>query len=206
VRLALAQLVIEREHGFLSWPKLKAMAESHAAARDRAASFLAASVEGYIGRVRRLLEADPTLGRFDLRTAAAMGDADWVDQLVTADPSAATEVDRERGWPALLYVCYSHWHRIEPERAGRMGEVARLLLDAGASPRTNNGARPHHGYRSALHGSVSVDNPVITELLLGRGADPGDWRVALPGGRAPRPPVPGASPRRWRNGRWYVGG
>jgi ankyrin repeat protein len=174
VRLALAQLAVAREHGFPSWPKLKAMADSQLAVSARGASFLAASVEGYAGRARRLLEADPTLGRLDLRTAAAIGDADWVEQHLTDDPSLATEVDRERGWPALLYVCYSHWHSIEPERARGMGEVARLLLDAGASPRTNNGARPHHGYRSALHGSVSVNNPEITQLLLGRGADPDD--------------------------------
>ena len=44
----------------------------------------------------------------------------------------------------------------------------------GASPDTNNGGRPHHGYRSALHGSVTVNNPAITRLLLERGANPND--------------------------------
>jgi ankyrin repeat protein len=53
-------------------------------------------------------------------------------------------------------------------------EVARLLLDAGVSPDTNNGARAHHGYRSALHGSVTANNPGITRLLLERLANPND--------------------------------
>src|SRR5438132_1458965 len=63
------------------------------------------------------------------------------------------------------------------ERVGRgagMVDVARLLLDAGVSPDTNNGARPHHGYRSALHGSVTSNNPGITRLLLERSANPND--------------------------------
>ena len=174
VSLAVAQLVIARELGFASWPKLKAAVESRAAVSDRASLLLAASVDGYIGRARRLLEADPTLGRFDIRTAAVVGDAAWVERLVEADRSAATGVDRERGWPPLLYVCYSHSHRVEPPRAREMVAVARRLLDAGASPDTNNGARPHHGYRSALHGSVTVNNPELTRLLLQRGADPND--------------------------------
>jgi hypothetical protein len=50
--------------------------------------------------------------------------------------------------------------------------VVRLLLDAGASPRTNDGGRPR--YRSALKGSVEVDNPDITKVLLDAGANPDD--------------------------------
>ena len=169
-----AQLVIARELGFASWPRLKAIVESRAGLSDRAASFLAASVDGYTGRARRLLEADPTLGHFDIRTAAVVGDPAWVTRLLEGDLAAATAMDRERGWPPLLYVCYSHWHRIEPARIRELATVARRLLDAGASPDTNNGSRPHHGYRSALHGSVTVNNPELTRLLLQRGADPND--------------------------------
>ena len=174
VSLAVAQLVIARELGFASWPKLKANVESRAVVSRRAATFLAASVDGYTGRARRLLEADPTLGCFDIRTAAVVGDTAWVAGLLEADPSAATGVDRERGWSPLLYVCYSHRHRVERARASGMATVVSRLLDAGASPDTNNGARPHHGYRSALHGSVTANNPEITRLLLQRGADPND--------------------------------
>jgi ankyrin repeat protein len=174
VTLAVAQLVIARELGFASWPKLKAIAATRAGLGDRAASLLAASVDGYTGRARRLLEADPTLGRFDIRTAAVVGDTASVTRLLEADPAAATAMDRNRGWPPLLYVCYSHWHRIDPARSEELRTVATRLLDAGASPDTNNGATPHHGYRSALHGSVTVNNLEVTQLLLQRGADPND--------------------------------
>jgi Ankyrin repeats (3 copies) len=48
--------------------------------------------------------------------------------------------------------------------------VVRILLDAGASPNTNDGGRAH--YRSALKGSVEVNNPGITAVLLDAGASP----------------------------------
>ena len=174
VTLAVAQLVIARELGFASWPKLKATVESRAGITRRAAAFVAASVEDRERRARILLEDDPRLARADIRAAAVVGDVRLVGQLLAADPSAANAVDRERGWPPLLYVCYSRWHRIDPGRAAGMVEVARLLLDAGVSPDTNNGARPHHGYRSGLHGSVTANNPGVTRLLLERSANPND--------------------------------
>jgi len=51
-----------------------------------------------------------------------------------------------------------------------MAEVVRLLLAAGASPNTNDGGRTR--YRSALKGSVELNNPAITEMLLDAGAHP----------------------------------
>jgi Ankyrin repeats (3 copies) len=174
VTLALAQFVIARELGFASWPKLKAAVESQAGLAQRAAAFVTASVEGHSRHARRLLEDDPRLARVNIRAAAVVGDVSLVEQLLAADPSVARAVDGERGWQPLLYACYSHWHRIERGRASGMVGAVRLLLDAGASPDTNNGARPHHGYRSALHGSVTVNNPEITRLLLERGANPND--------------------------------
>jgi ankyrin repeat protein len=174
VTLAIAQLVIARELGFASWPRLKAAVETQAGLRDRAVAFASASVEGQTRHARRLLEDDPQLVRVDIRAAATVGDVRWVERLLATDPSLAHTVDGERAWPPLLYVCYSHWHRIEPARAPGMVEVVRLLLDAGVSPDTNNGARPHHGYRSALHGSVTANNPQVTRLLLERGADRND--------------------------------
>ncbi len=180
VTLAVAQLVIAREHGFSNWPKLKAAVD---AARDgsqrRLAAFLTASVEG-TELAAGLLDADPSIGRADIFTAAVTGEADRVAGLLADDPARALEIDDERGWPPLLYVCYTHWHRIDPRRAPGTAAVARLLLDAGASPSTNNGGRPGYDYRSALHGAVNANNPGITRLLLERGADPDD-RVSLTG-------------------------
>jgi ankyrin repeat protein len=95
---------------------------------------------------------------------------DAADELVAAEPAAAVAVDEERGWPPLLYACYSTWHHFDPSAAQGLAQVARLLIDAGASPDTNDGGRPR--YRSSLKGSVEANNPAVTEVLLAAGAHP----------------------------------
>jgi ankyrin repeat protein len=174
VSLAAAQLVIARELSFASWPKLKAAVDAAVSARREVRKLLAASVDGRPEDAAEVLSRDPSLARRDLRAAAVSGDVDAARELLAADPAAALAIDEERGWPPLLYACYSLWHRVDPARAAGMAEVVRLLLDAGASPNTNNGGRPHRAYRSALHGSATVNNPTITRLLLERGANPDD--------------------------------
>lgn len=151
VTLAVAQLAIARELGFVSWPKLKAGVESRAGVARRAEAFVVACVEGRTRRAQRLFELDPRISQVDIRTAGVVGDVCRVQELVAADPSLAREAGGERAWPPLLYVCYSSWHRVQPEQAAGMAAVVGLLLGAGASPDTSNGGRPHHGYRSALH-------------------------------------------------------
>ena len=173
--LAAAQLVIAREQGFASWPRLRAaiVAEQVRSARGTE-DFLAAAVEGRTGVASRLFDANPAMGEANIFAAAALGDADRVARFLTEGPEAALAVDDARGWPPLLYACYSHWHRTGSEIGPSMVQVARLLLDAGASPNTNNGRLPNRGYRSALHGSVVTNKPGITRLLLERGAGPND--------------------------------
>jgi hypothetical protein len=97
-----------------------------------------------------------------------LGDADVVRETLAAEPAAAVAIDDARGWPPLLYACYSRWHQIEPGRAAGLAEVVGVLLSAGASPDTNDGGRAR--YRSALKGSVEVNNPGITAALLDAGA------------------------------------
>jgi ankyrin repeat protein len=173
--LAASQLVIARELGFASWPQLKTVVEDHAiTAEQRAGIFVAASVEGRVSEAAAILETVPDIARYSLEAATVLGNAEQVGERLAVDPAAAVAIDEIRGWPPLLYVCYSRWHQIDPGRAAGTAEVVRLLLDAGASPQTNNGARPHRGYRSALHGSATVNNPTITRLLLERGANPND--------------------------------
>lgn len=166
VSLAAAQLVIAREHGFGSWPSLKAAV----VARHAVAEFLAASVGGRLRQAGEALRADPGIAGRGLLAATVLGDVTAVRAGLAADPDAAVAVDDERGWPPLLYLCYSHWHRIDPGRVPGMAEVARLLLAAGANPNTNDGGRGR--FRSALKGSVEVGNPAITEALLDAGARP----------------------------------
>jgi ankyrin repeat protein len=170
VNLAAAQLVIAREHGFSSWPGLRAAIDAGAVARRELSSFVAASVEGRERAARDMFRADPGIGSRSLLSATVLGNAEAVRELVAADPAAAVATDDERGWPPLLYACYSRWHQIDPERAAGMAEVVRILLGAGASPNTNDGGRRH--YRSALRGSVEVNNPGVTGVLLDAGANP----------------------------------
>ena len=171
VTLAAAQLVIARELGFASWPQLKAAVEAHATAPERLAeAFVAASVEGRVREAAAILDTVPDIARYSLEAAAVLGDSEQVRERLAVDPAAAVAIDEVRGWPPLLYACYSRWHRIDPGRAAGMAEVVRLLLDAGASPNTNNGAR--QGYRSALKGSVELNNPDVARVLLEAGANP----------------------------------
>jgi len=139
--LAAAQLVIARELGFSSWPTLKAAVDAATAAPvDHTRQLVAASIDGRLQEAAALLHADPDLGGRSLLAAVVLGESDSVRASLAANPEAALTVDDERGWPPLLYACYSLWHQIEPARAAGLADVVRLMLDASASPNTNNGA------------------------------------------------------------------
>jgi ankyrin repeat protein len=171
VRLAAAQFVIAREQGFASWPALKAAVETDAASRRLESAFLAASIEAArTGRALQILATDPQIADRSVRAAAVLGDARAVREAVARVPAAAVEADDERGWPPLLYACYSNLHRSDPDRAAGSAEVVRLLLAAGAAANTNDGGRPR--LCSALRGAVETGQPDVTELLLDAGADP----------------------------------
>ena len=169
--LASAQLVIARELGFASWPRLKAAIDTGAADVDRRArAFVSAVIEGRLRQARDILRADPGIARRGLLAATVLGDAEAVAEMLAADPAAAVAIDTNRGWPPLLYACYSRWPQLDPSRESGMAAVVRLLLDAGANPDTNDGSRPR--YRSALKGAVEAGNPGIAEMLLDAGAHP----------------------------------
>ncbi len=168
--LASAQLVIARELGFASWPRLKAAIDSAADAGRRVQAFVSAVIDGRLHQARDIFGADPGIARRGLLAATVLGDAEAVREMLAADPAAAVAIDEERGWPPLLHACYSRWPQIDPGREPGMAQVVRLLLDAGASPNTNDGDRTR--YRSALRGSVELNNPAITEMLLDAGAHP----------------------------------
>jgi ankyrin repeat protein len=169
--LASAQLVIARELGFASWPRLKAAIDTGAAdVGRRVPALVSAVIEGRLRQARDIVRADPGIARRGLLAATVLGDAEAVREALAADPAAAVAIDEERGWPPLLYACYSRWPQVDPGREPGMAEVVRLLLDAGANPNTNDGGRRR--YRSALRGSVELNNPGITEMLLDAGAHP----------------------------------
>ena len=170
VSLAAAQLVIARELGFASWPALKAAIDAAAASRRAAGEFVAASVDGRVRQASDIFRADVGIAGRSLLAATVLGDAAAVREMLAGDPAAAVAIDDERGWPPLLYACYSRWHQIDPGRAAGLADVVRVLLAAGASPNTNDGGRVR--YRSALRGSAEVNNPDIMAVLLDAGASP----------------------------------
>jgi len=178
--LSVAQRAIAREYGFSSWPKLKAKVETRTMdLADRVEAFLRASVGGSEGRAAQLLEMHPEIAGYDFRTAVVLGDAARVRALLAHDPGLAVRPTEPVGWPPLLGVCSSRWHRIDPSRVEGMLEVARMLLDAGADPNTRvlPGQR---GHCSTLYGAAgTANNPQITRLLLERGAVPDDETLYL---------------------------
>ena len=175
VTLSVAQLVVARELGFASWPQLKLALDRRALDRlEKVSAFVDASLDGDEALAAALLREDAAITGTDIFAAAVGGDVETVRAALERDPGNARLLDERRGWPPLLHTCYSHWHRIDPPRAAAITEVARLLLDAGASPHTSNGAQPRGGRRGALHGAVRGNNPDLVRLLLERGANPDD--------------------------------
>jgi hypothetical protein len=177
LNLSTAQLVVAREYGFASWPRLKAEVEARTLdLAQKAEEFVQASVGDWTGRAARMLAETPELEGFDLATALVLGDAVRVRAELERDPEFATRIDGRTGWTALHAVCGSRWNRLDPARADGLVAVARQLLDAGARPETRTAWRPRRGGgKTALRcatgsASAGTGNEALIRLLLERGA------------------------------------
>jgi ankyrin repeat protein len=190
--LTSAQLVIAREHGFASWPKLKQHIEQINLRRkllltnDPAAVFLEAACvspgswhgEGTLDAAESLLATHPEVARANIYTAAALGDAEGVLSFLNADPENAALKGGPHEWDALTYLCFSRYLRIDKGLSERFVRSAKALLDAGAPAHTgwyeaNNELRPF--WESAIYGAAGIaQNAALTKLLIERGADPND--------------------------------
>jgi len=130
------------------------------------------------------LAADPAaLAREDFLAAVILGDVAVVARGLAADPGLATRPGGPRGWVPLLYLCFGRV--LAPGAGADAVEVARLLLRAGADPRSH--VLFHGRYRwTAVTAAIGEgeSGPVaapphpqarpLVELLLDAGADPND--------------------------------
>jgi Ankyrin repeats (3 copies) len=200
-----AQLVVARQFGFSSWPKLKAHLELVARyARspheqpvgeplaDEPAvvnEFLRLACLTYgdddpdrFRRAASLLQEHDWLQSASIRTIAATGDLDAARELLARDPSQASLVGGPHGWEPLLYLTYS---RVPLGPGGSAIGVARLLLEHGADP--NAGylweglIPPFTALTGALGGGGAIprhpEELAVARLLLQAGADANDGQA-----------------------------
>ena len=107
--LAAAQLVVARELGFSSWPKLKAAVDAAAVKAATGDEFVAASVDDRLRAARTIFGANPDIAGRSMLAATVLGDAQGVRERLAVDRATAVSIDDHRGWPPLLYACYSRW-------------------------------------------------------------------------------------------------
>ena len=119
----------------------------------------------------------PELARYSFATAVILGDAGRVRTEHGRDPGLATQADTRTGWAPLHAARASRWRRLDPARAEGLLAVARMLLDAGADPNGRTGEAG--GWTSLCCAVAGAANPLITWLLLERGAVPGDHDLYL---------------------------
>lgn len=203
-RLSDAQLVVAREYGVESWPRLMALIDFlRADYAARLALFLEAAVGESPRRARDLPAHAPELARASLQTACAAADAEVALAALERDPAAARRSDGPLGAPPLWTLCGSkrgrrRGARGERARSDREASAARggrrrgaravleqlapvrLLLEAGADPNGRSGPIFHH--MPLHHAALRGWGPPAVDLLLEFGAE---LEVRDPGDRTP---------------------
>jgi ankyrin repeat protein len=200
--LTAAQLVVAREHGFVSWARMsryvhvvteRAWTPGHPAPEDESLGhrFLRLACLTYStdepadrAAAAQLLAEHPELPSHDLFVAAACADVAQVRRHLERRPAAATARGGPHDWSPLLYQAYAR-HDPHVGRAATL-DTARLLLDAGADP---NDGRFWHALPTpftvltGVFGYGEGDQPphphaiAFARLLLESGADPNDGQT-----------------------------
>jgi hypothetical protein len=154
-----AQLVIARQYGFPSWPRLRrhlavlaeysrsphvqptggpvdAAAVGMAGLADDFLRLACLVYDGYdparIEQAGQILAGHPEVAPASIYTSAAAGDHEQVSALLRADPGLGRRQGGPFGWDPLLYAAYSRVVSPQPGRSTL--EAARHLLAAGADP------------------------------------------------------------------------
>lgn len=194
VNLSDAQLVIAREHGFESWPKLARhiemirMIESVNALADPVSAFIEVSCvprhswhgSGTLEHAEMILARYPHVAKSNIYVAAILADEATVRNFLLQNPGSANATGGPHKWDALTYLCFSRYLRIDKARSEAFLSTARSLLDAGASAKTEwvemiDHPTPRPTFENAIYGAAGIaQHAGLTRLLLERGADPND--------------------------------
>lgn len=203
--LSAAQLVVARECGFASWPRLKQyfdVARDHrwdgatavGPGDDPADAFCRLGCLTYADdgpqrwAAARAVRADhPELTSEHVWAAAAAADVDSVRRLVGADPGLARRPGGPNRWRPLCYLAYS---RVYPDvESDAILDIARVLLSAGADPNEGylwRGLPTPFTLLTGAFGSGEQGDQrtpphphgaVLATLLLQSGADPNDGQT-----------------------------
>jgi hypothetical protein len=181
-KLADAQFLIARAHGFASWPKFARHVEAlqHAGSADTKFEQAAdAIVSGDIDALRRLLDETPELirqrssrehrstllhyvsanGIEDFRQRTPPNIVDITRLLLDAGAGVNAESDAYDGRSMTLGLVATSVH---PEAAGVQAELMELLLERGAIIERTPG--------EAAHACLANGRPLAARFLAGRGA------------------------------------
>jgi len=196
-RLTDCQLVLAREAGFASWPRMKVAVQS--ANQELADQFISLAClcyddphydhRSFHARAHEMLLSHPELAETNIWTAAAAGNAHAVGSFLDENAELVNRAG-PHGWAPLICACYSRVKPIGPSHLTL--QVARVLLDRGADPNAytlkhndppgSDRARRFTALTGLFGGgSTGLANQPphpewrdLAELLLERGADPAD--------------------------------
>lgn len=187
-RLADAQLVVAREYGFPSWPKLKSHVEALARAEDPVESLVNAVKSNDLPRLTEVLERLPALrgGGLDepfsglpfggtlLLTAVSHGNREMIDLLL----ASGADINRKSHWwaggfgvldttaPDLAGWLIDRGAILEPVAAARLGWLDQLKEMVARDPRAVH-ARGGDGH-TPLHEASDL---AVARFLVEHGAD-----------------------------------
>ena len=133
--------------------------------------------QGGLEQARKILAEHPEAATENIWVAAACGEVAAVRLALEDEPELANTCGGTRGWEPLLYLCFSRFLRWDQDRATRMHDAARLLLEAGADPNCfwTDPAEAEGNRETPLYGAVGIANDIkLARLLLDKGADPND--------------------------------
>ncbi len=169
--LSEAQLVIAREGGFPSWPRMKLAIEVSKSEAGRLTALIQAAVHGQPSRVRALLDVDPGLPTRSLHAACALGDRRAALELLECRPSEADQPGGPYSWTPLLYTTCAGLAANESSAEPRIGIATKLLQLGADSTVFAEDSRLPQGARTPLSGAIRyVKSAELLERLLNAGA------------------------------------